>query len=571
MNQRTWRIVVLISFLGFLTGCGGGEATEAVSTPAPTAQASLTPQSTTPPTPTLEPIEAIIVDVINDVDAHAQPEQEWQDAVVDMPIYPGGEVWAQEASTARVAVEQDLVRVAPNTIFALEQPDADTLKLTLDEGQAWINVEGLEGDETFEVETPGAVASVRGTRFGVRLDSSGATIVSTQMGTVTVSAVGATAVGTTVVVTTGLQTTVLPGDPPGAPEPMSPEERVRWGMAVGTGLDVALPVVGVTDVFSHSGYISEHDCLAGGRYFAFSYYDHDSETSKYVYYDAQAGVLANVDLPSEVDEVAFNPTGDGLAYLDMDVDEICTADIDAGNPSCFPSQPRYNRLHWSPDGEWLLFYPYVEDTGTGLNLFKVRPDGSGLTQLTSGDMHNVNPSWSGDGSQIAYTVIEEFGEAGDLWVVGADGSDLGMVITGTTGHGFAAWNPDGTLLAIPGHWDYEAEEGGGLWIVPVDGSDPWVVPGTEDTGCYNPVWSPTSSGWPLFCNCRGVRSYAPDGGVETIYLPGAMWGPTWCLDGTQQAAFGFMGRSEYSKTGDEPEQEPWTDVYFFQVEPGLWP
>jgi hypothetical protein len=53
-----------------------------------------------------------------------------------MLIYEGGEVRAQEASTARVDLSKNLIRVAPNTIFTYAQADADHTRLQLEEGQS---------------------------------------------------------------------------------------------------------------------------------------------------------------------------------------------------------------------------------------------------------------------------------------------------------------------------------------------------------------------------------------------------------------------------------------------------
>jgi hypothetical protein len=197
MRRKALQILPLLALLGAAVACGGSEGPTQVEVPPD--------RPTAAPTETAIPAgpQATVVDLVNEVDAHPLPNDEWEDAQVDMTIYTGGEVWAQEASTARVGVEEDLVRVAPNTIFTLQQPDEDTTQLSLDEGQIWVNVEGLEPGETFEVETPGAVASVRGTRFGVRVGADDTTVVSTQEGTVTV-----TAASTAVTVTAGFQTVV---------------------------------------------------------------------------------------------------------------------------------------------------------------------------------------------------------------------------------------------------------------------------------------------------------------------------------------------------------------------------
>jgi hypothetical protein len=570
VNKRMQRITALAVLMGLLAACSSGETP---TTAAPTAQPSPTPEATAPPpTPTPEPLGATVVEVINDVDAHSEPQGEWEDAVVDMPIYLGGEVWAQEASTSRVGVGDDLIRVAPNTIFTFEQPDEDTLQLALDEGQVWVNVEGLEPGETFQVETPAAVASVRGTRFGVQAEPD-QTIVSTWVGTTTV-----TAVGSTVVVTRGMQTIVPLGGPPGAPVPMLPPQPVQWGMAAGPGLSVVLPALDVTSVFTYPGFPQNVSCSRGGNYFAIEYFNPTLEDFGYIFYDVPDGNSFTATLPLGAEGVTMRPDGNGLAYVNRETDEVCTAHMDGSNPSCFSADIIMSELYWSPDGEWLLFYPFIPaDFKDAFNVYKVRPDGSDLTQVTNntgGDARS--PAWSPDDSLIAYHLMKGPEEPAELWVT--DGTDAKMVFEGTRWHDPPAWNPRDSQIAVPGYGEGEYGHGGGLWIVSLDGSDPWMVPGTEGSTCSSPVWSPTDDGWPLLFRAyppegeEGDGSkeekyrlwwYTPDEGQQAMDFADVAWGPAWCLDGTQQAVFGFStdyGSSDYQGA-----------AYFFQVEPDFWP
>jgi hypothetical protein len=526
----------------------------ATATPAPT------------PTPTPAPFQAIIVDLINEVDAHALPEEDWMAAQVEMAIYQGGEVWAKEASTARVGIEEDLVRVAPNTVFTFEQPDADTLRLNLQEGQAWINVEGLQPGQTFEVETPAAVASVRGTRFSVRAAPDGTTVVSTQVGTVTVSA--ATEM---VTVTPGLVTAILSGSPPSAPDPICPVEQARWGMAAGAGLDVVLPVVSTTNVLTYPYYVSHPGMSSEGDYFAGIYYVPLEGTSlrpEPLLYDLQAALVVTATLPANASYVAFNPSGEGLVYELHG--QICTANDDWSGGSCFGGN--YSYPTWSPDGEWLLFTGYA---GTGSNLFKARPDGSELTRLTSGTRYSGGGTWSPDGSQIAYTSYADYEQPPELWVMNSDGSDPRQLLP-EIGHASLLWDRDGAHLVVSGYGEGEYGQGGGLWFVPLDGSDPWQVPGTAGWTCWSATWSPTSTGWPLFLGAYSEEVDKSNGdgtaggrsGIwwlsrdsdAPMYFSSANWGPQW---GGDRVAFGYV-RGEY---GEERQ----TTVYFFQTEPTFWP
>ena len=53
---------------------------------------------------------------------------------------------------------------------------------------------------------------------------------------------------------------------------------------------------------------------------------------------------------------------------------------------------------WSPDGAWILFY---SNRGGKYEAWRIRPDGSGLEQLTRLDVPVYNPIWGPDGQRLA--------------------------------------------------------------------------------------------------------------------------------------------------------------------------
>ena len=122
-----------------------------------------------------------------------------------------------------------------------------------------------------------------------------------------------------------------------------------------------------------------------------------------------------------------NADGTGLHSLN-------TPGLAAGDPA------------WSPDGSLIVFStePIHEWNDVGAtdspNVFEVRPDGTGLKQLTF-DYGSGAPSWTSDG-KILY-----FSQRG-LWLMDADGSNevlvpLGMdLVSSTSGYSYYAdWQP----------------------------------------------------------------------------------------------------------------------------------
>jgi hypothetical protein len=553
MNKGFQWIVTSIVLSSLLVGCSLSCPT-AKDAPTPVAQETpadekptATAEPTAVPTPVLRP--AIIADVVNAVQADPMAEEAWQAAEEGMEVYQDGRVKAESESTALVDVDEGLVRVAPDTTFVYRRPDDDALELELDAGgQMWLNVDGLEEGGTVDVKSPSAVASVRGTIFSVR-DDGGDIIVSTKVGTVTVSSVA----GGEVDVGIGHQTTVKAGEAPTEPRGMTLEEEVRWGTAAGPNLDVVLPVVGVVDIFTVTGYTSRPAVSPRGDYLASVYYIPGTPEEGTVVYGVGTGEVYTQGLPVSIDNFVYNPVTGQLAYAQYVPNQICVAEADGSDPTCFEwaGYYAYGDVAWSPDGEWLVFSARQSGVDAD-NLYKARPGDDEPVQLTYDEGgYNTDPAWSPDGEQIAYVFYEDYEQPGEVRMMGADGSDVRTVLTSTQTYNPPVWNPDGSAVAMAGYVIHETKEGGGLWIVPRDGSDPWLVPETEDWLCNNPAWSPTKTGWPLFFHAYslrgpdriGVQWYVPDIGMGPVHLLYASFGPVWSADGAR-VAFGYSSKRD---------------------------
>ena len=82
------------------------------------------------------------------------------------------------------------------------------------------------------------------------------------------------------------------------------------------------------------------------------------------------------------------------------------------------------------------------------HIFTLRPDGTGLTQLTSGNAIDTDVSWSPDGRQIAFW--RSGTDSGGIWVAAADGSDPRQVLETQLSIGAIEWSPDGSRIAFVG-------------------------------------------------------------------------------------------------------------------------
>ena len=168
---------------------------------------------------------ATIVEVINKVDAHPRPQDDWLPAAVDMAIYGGGQVRTRTASSARLELLEGTVRLSADSIFTVKKSATRQGKvvttLSLQEGRLWAHLAPDQPHE-FTVETGNAVAAVRDTHFSVQV-AGGATFLSVARGEVEL-----TAQEQSVTVADLQETVVEPGQPPASPRPMSDEERKLW-------------------------------------------------------------------------------------------------------------------------------------------------------------------------------------------------------------------------------------------------------------------------------------------------------------------------------------------------------
>ncbi len=126
------------------------------------------------------------------------------------------------------------------------------------------------------------------------------------------------------------------------------------------------------------------------------------------------------------------------------------------------SQPRNlsNNPSWdgdpgfSPDGQWIAFASRHNRTDYETDIFLIRPDGSGLHQLTDGEPNQQNygggPAFSPDGSQIA------FSKEWALSLMDADGSNEQRLINSGSADADPAFSPDGKWIAFH-------STGGGAW------------------------------------------------------------------------------------------------------------
>ena len=97
----------------------------------------------------------------------------------------------------------------------------------------------------------------------------------------------------------------------------------------------------------------------------------------------------------------------------------------------------------SPDGRSVAFYSLVEPEG---DLYVMRSDGTGPLQQVTGDSASDRvPRWSPDGQWIA--VFSDRSGPLQIWKIRPDGSGLTQLTHASTNTAYAVWSPDGSRMA----------------------------------------------------------------------------------------------------------------------------
>jgi Tol biopolymer transport system component len=207
---------------------------------------------------------------------------------------------------------------------------------------------------------------------------------------------------------------------------------------------------------------------------------------------------------------------------------------------------------------------FAKATSDGLNarieIAYVSATGGPVVALTDASKHNMiaaEPTWSPDGSRIAFVMsprghLTRYAGDGDIYLMNANGTDIRR-LTHELDASFPAWSPDGSRIA------FIEGQGQALAIIGADGSHPHII--ANRRGYYeSPAWSPDGqaiayNSGPNYTS-QAIYTISPNGTGERRLTPGSAIAsnPAWSPNGTRIAYASTDGIWTINTNGTSPRR-----------------
>ena len=206
---------------------------------------------------------------------------------------------------------------------------------------------------------------------------------------------------------------------------------------------------------------------------------------------------------------------------------LAAADGSNEHPLVTPADIDYDPA-WALDGASIVF---TSERNGSADLYRVKPDGTGLERLTDNPAYDDQAAFSPDGNQLVFVSTRAGGTA-DLWTMDLQTRAAKALTSGPGGDFRPSWSPDGQWIAFSSdrtsnlpfaHGRWEHLHLVDLYIVHPDGSNlKRVTPHGEF--CGSPKWTADSRRIVAYCmtaeqtldNRRAVPEHPEDTRIVAV-------------------------------------------------------
>ncbi|MBU0495160.1 MAG: hypothetical protein KKB13_25230 [Chloroflexi bacterium] len=234
------------------------------------------------------------------------------------------------------------------------------------------------------------------------------------------------------------------------------------------------------------------------KFAAVGYVDGGTTWSIHVFNADGTGLTRLTDAAGVWDsEPAWSPDGTKIAFTRIYPDQNGRNEIWVMNAD--GSDPHWSGVEgfaakWSPPTGGTRFI-YVSNRSGNYEIYTAQIDGTDERRLTETSANEMFPTWSPDGSRIAFSASTgEFNTTDntktyEIFVMNADGTGVQQLTNNDVLDDYPRWSPDGRLIAFGS--DLAASEHWEIYVMNADGTDVRRVTTTPSNAtAINAVWRP---------------------------------------------------------------------------------
>ncbi len=168
----------------------------------------------------------------------------------------------------------------------------------------------------------------------------------------------------------------------------------------------------------------------------------------------------------------WSPVNDQITYAYGS--RVCINDKTGKNETCFRVDDLFQTyyLDWSPDGKQLILaggYRASADPddsfAEAINIYVIDKNGKNLEQITPDGIGGSQPSWSPDGTQIAFIAVVN--DIQGIYVMNIDDPNSIYLLIEGSGINHPAWSHDGTQMVFDKYFGSNID----IYIMNIDGSN----------------------------------------------------------------------------------------------------